>query len=98
MPAYPKYTGFSDGENNILDAHELPITALRRSVNYDITDSGNLLRRRGRTKIWNGTIERGTLFSNGLKVLFVEAGNLHELVKMGATWSRLLIRATSITN
>jgi len=92
MPTYPKYTGFPDGENNILGAEELPVTALRRSVNYDITDTGNLLRRRGRTKIWTGTIERGTLYSNGEKVLFVESGTLWELVKMSGSWVRLMIR------
>jgi hypothetical protein len=92
MPQYPKYVGWPDGENNVLRSDELPVTALRRSVNYDITDTGNLLRRRGSTKIYTATIEPGTLYSNGSRTLFVEAGNLFELVKMNGVWKTLLVR------
>jgi hypothetical protein len=92
MPDYPKYQGWPDGENNILDATELPITALRRCINFDVTNSGYLHRRRGRTQVHVGTPVPNTLWSNGQRVLFVESGNLWELVKISGTWTPMLVR------
>jgi len=92
MPEYPKFEGWPDGENNILPGNELPVTALRRSVNYDITDTGDLLTRRGRTKIYSGTPMPRTLYSNGRRVLFVEGGSLWELINQFGTWTRMLVR------
>jgi hypothetical protein len=92
MPDYPKFEGWPDGENNLLVGDELPITSLRRAVNYDITDGGGLVRRRGRTRIYAGSPTPGTLFSNGNRVLFVESGNLWELVLLNTVWTRILVR------
>jgi hypothetical protein len=92
MPDYPKFEGWPDGENNILPGHELPLTTLRRSVNYDITDTGDLVTRRGRTKIYSGTPAPRTLYSNGKRVLFVEGGSLWELTEINGVWTRMLVR------
>lgn len=92
MPDYPKFEGWPDGENNILDGDDLPLTALRRSVNYDITDTGDLQRRKGRTKIYTGTPFPGTLYSNGKRILFIESGSLWELVYSLGAWSKALVR------
>ena len=92
MAEYPKFTGWPDGENTILDGDDLPLTALRRSVNYDITDTGDLLRRKGRTKVYTGTPVPHTLYSNGHRILFIEGGHLWELIYQFETWSRMLVR------
>jgi len=93
MPDFPKYEGWQDGENNILDAVELPETSLRRAVNFDIMDGGDLHRRRGRTLAYIGSIVPNTLFSNGKRVLFVESSNLWELIKgFDGVWNRMLFR------
>ena len=92
MPEYAKFSGWPDGENNILGGDELALTSLRRSVNYDISDKGHLKRRRGRTRIYTGSPTPGTLYSNGKRVLFVESGNLWELVFISGAWTRLLVR------
>ena len=98
MPDYAKYDGWPDGENNILDAVELPQTSLRRAVNYDIMDGGDLHRRRGRTLAYTGTIVPHTLYSNGSRVLFVEGGSMWELRKdLAGVWNRQLFR-TGVTN
>lgn len=97
MPDFAKYDGWPDGENNILDAVELPQTSLRRVVNYDIMDGGDLHRRRGRTLAYTGTIVTGTLYSNGKRVLFVEGGNMWELIKISGVWTRVLFRV-GVTN
>ena len=93
MPDYAKYDGWPDGENNILDSVELPETSLRRAVNYDVMDGGDIHRRRGRTLVYTGTIVPGSLYSNGKRVLFVEGSNMWELVKdLAGTWTRMLFR------
>ncbi len=92
MPEQAKFDGWPDGENNILDAVELPDTALRRVVNYDVRDGGDLHRRKGSTQVHVGTIVPKTLFSNDQRVLFVESGNLWELVKISGVWNPMLVR------
>lgn len=93
MPDYAKYDGWPEGENNIRDATELEISQLRRCVNFDVLDNGDIHRRSGRTKIHNGTVVPRTLFSNGKRILFVESGNLWELVRdIGGSWSPMLVR------
>lgn len=93
MPNYAKYDGWPDGENNIRDATELQITQLRRCVNFDVLDNGDIHRRRGRTQVYAGTPVPRTLYSNGNRVLFVESGHLWELVQdIDGTWDRMLVR------
>lgn len=93
MPDYAKYDGWPDGENNLRDATELELSQLRRCVNFDVLDSGDLHRRRGTTKVHNGTVVPRTLFSNGKRVLFVESGNLWELVRnIDGSWNSMLVR------
>ncbi len=92
LPPYVEYKGWPEGENNLLSAHELTDVQLRRSVNYDISDTGDLTRRQGRTSVYNGSIQPGTLFSNGKYVLFVESGNLFELENFLGVWTRVLVR------
>lgn len=93
MPDYAKYDGWPDGENNLRDATELELSQLRRCVNFDVLDNGDLHRRRGTTKVHNGTVVPRTLFSNGKRVLFVESGNLWELVRnIDGSWNSMLVR------
>lgn len=93
MPDYAKYDGWPDGENNLRDATELELSQLRRCVNFDVLDNGDLHRRRGTTKVHNGTVVPRTLFSNGKRVLFVESGNLWELVRnIDGSWNPMLVR------
>jgi len=92
MPDYPKFEGWPDGENNMLGGEELPLTALRRAVNFDISDGGEMQRRRGRTRIYAGSPTPGTLYSNGRRTLFVESGHLWELAFLNDVWTRLLVR------
>lgn len=93
MPDYAKYDGWPDGENNLRDATELELSQLRRCVNFDVLDNGDLHRRRGTTKLHNGTVVPRTLFSNGKRVLFVESGNLWELVRnIDGSWNPMLVR------
>jgi len=93
MPDYAKYDGWPDGENNMLDAVELPQSSLRRAVNYDVMDGGSLHRRRGRTQVYVGSIVPRTLYSDGKRALFVEGGNMWELVQnIDGSWSRMLFR------
>lgn len=93
MPNYAKYDGWPDGENNIRDATELEVSQLRRCVNFDVLDNGDIHRRSGKTKIHNGTVVPRTMFSNGKRVLFVESGNLWELNRnIDNTWSPMLVR------
>lgn len=81
MPAEIKLDGWIQGVNDILRADELPPDTLRRSVNYDITDTGKLQRRRGSQRIYTGSIQRDSLYSDDQRTLFVEAGNLKELTR-----------------
>lgn len=81
MPLEPKIDGWVQGVNDILRADELPPDTLRRSVNYDISDLGKLQRRRGSAKVYNGQIQRDSLYSNDKRTLFVEQGNLKELIR-----------------
>jgi hypothetical protein len=92
MPEYAEFKGWTDGENNLLAAEELEQTQLRRCVNYDVSDKGDLRRRRGRAAVYNGSIQPGSLFSNGKRALFVETGHLWELINYLGAWSRLLVR------
>ena len=93
MLDHAKYDGWPDGENNILDAIELPLTTLRRVVNYDVTNNGHLHRRKGRTLVHPGTVVPNTLWSNGQRVLFVESNNLWELLKdLDGAWNPMLVR------
>lgn len=93
MLDHAKYDGWPDGENNLLDAVELPLTALRRVVNYDVTNNGHLHRRKGTTIVHTGTVVPNTLWSNEQRVLFVESNNLWELVKdLAGAWNAMLVR------
>lgn len=93
MPEYAKYEGWKDGENNILRSTELSPTQLRRCVNFDITDTGELQVRQGRSIVYNGSIQPRSFFSNGTRALFVESGHLWELYKkQDGTYDRILVR------
>jgi hypothetical protein len=93
MPKPIKLEGWRQGLNTLLRGDSLPIDALARCVNYDIDDTGRISRRVGRTKIYNGSIQPGTLWSGSKRTLFVEGGNLKELVRgAGGTYSGMLIR------
>jgi hypothetical protein len=89
--APPRLGGWTDGENNMLRSTEIPDNALRRCVNYDVTDGGSLIRRAGYQKIVSGSIEPGSLFAKGNMVLFVESGTLYQL--QPETWNKRVIRA-----
>jgi hypothetical protein len=93
MPEQSKIEGWIQGVNDILRADELPTDTLRRSINYDITDTGKLERRQGSAKVYNGTIQRNSLWSDDERTLFVESGHLKELRRdvLGA-YSASLIR------
>lgn len=90
---YPSLAGWPDGENTLLRADSLPASALRRCINYDIDDVGKLDRRAGSTRVYDGSIQPGTLYSNPVRTLFVESGHLKELVKrVDGSYSALLVR------
>jgi hypothetical protein len=92
MPGHAEYKGWPDGENNLRRSTELEPTMLRRSVNYDITDTGDLLRRQGFAAVVNATVQPGSLFSNGDRCLYVASGNLFELQYHLGEWRSLLVR------
>jgi hypothetical protein len=93
MPNEPKLEGWAQGVNDILRADEIPPDTLRRSVNYDITDTGKLQRRRGSTKVYNGQIQRDSLYSDSSRTLFVEQGHLKELYRdIAGNYSAPLVR------
>jgi hypothetical protein len=76
------------------------VDALRRCVNYDIDDAGKLSRRGGSTKIYSGTIVKGTLWSSDdfSRTLFVESGSLWELIEYPTgTYTPRLVR-TNVGN
>lgn len=89
--APPRLGGWTDGENNMLRASALPDNALRRCVNYDVTDGGSLIRRAGYQLIAAGDIAAGSLFASGSMVLFVKSGDLYRLVP--DTWQQRVVRA-----
>ncbi len=93
MPTESKLEGWVQGVNDILRADELPPDTLRRSVNYDITDTGKLQRRRGSAKVYNGSIQRDSLYSDPTRTLFVESGHLKELRRdIAGAYSAALVR------
>lgn len=92
MPGHADYKGWTEGENNRLRAQELTPEQLRRCVNFDVSNTGHLTRRRGSTSVYSGSIQPGSLYSNGKRVLFVESGSLWELDKTTSGWRRLLVR------
>ena len=79
MPVQSKLEGWRQGVNDILRADELPTDTLRRSFNFDITDTGKLQVRDGSAKVYNGSIQRNSLWSDDERTLFVEMGHLKEL-------------------
>jgi hypothetical protein len=100
MPTPIKLEGWPDGLNTILRPDSLPVDALRRCVNYDIDDAGKLSRRGGSTKIYSGTIVKGTLWSSDdfSRTLFVESGSLWELIEYPTgTYTPRLVR-TNVGN
>lgn len=93
MPSPSKLEGWPRGLNTILRADSLPIDALRRCVNFDLDDMGKPSVRPGRTRLYAGTIYPRTLWSCPSRTLFVEAGNLKELVRRAdGTYDALLVR------
>jgi hypothetical protein len=88
-----KFEGWRDGLNTLLRDDSLPISALRRCVNYDIDDAGRLERRAGRVKVYNGSIQEGSLWSGRNRTLFVEGGDLRELLVMSnGSYASLTLR------
>lgn len=88
----PQLGGWTDGENNMRRSVELADTELRRCVNYDVTDTGRLVRRAGYEKIVSGiSVVPGSLFCHEDIILFVADGNLYQLEP--DTWARRIIRA-----
>ena len=95
MPTPVKMEGWAEGLNTILRADSLPVDALRRCVNYDVDDAGKLSLRQGSTKVYNGAITKGTLWSSDdfSRTLFVEAGSLFELIEWPiGTYTGRLVR------
>jgi hypothetical protein len=87
--------GWAEGLNTILRADSLPTDALRRCVNFDVDDAGKLSLRQGSTKVYSGTITKGTLWSSEdfSRTLFVEAGSLFELIEWPiGTYTGRLVR------
>jgi hypothetical protein len=76
---YPQIGGFPLGMNNIQKLEAVPEGAVRSCVNWDIDDTGNLVRRRGYAKVYSGTIAKETAWSDGNTALFVENGDLKKL-------------------
>jgi hypothetical protein len=95
MPKQVKLEGWPEGLNNILRPDSLPTDTLRRCVNYDIDDTGKLSLRQGSSRIYTGTITKGTLWSSDdfSRTLFVEAGSLFELIEFPiGTYAPRLVR------
>jgi hypothetical protein len=93
MPKPSTIEGWLQGVNNILRTDELATDELRRSVNFDITDTGKLQVRQGSAKVYNGTIQRNSLWSGSKRTLFVEMGHLKELlIDLDGNYSAMLVR------
>ena len=76
MPAPVTIEGWAQGLNTILRPESMPTDALRRAVNVDIDDVGKLSLRQGRSRIYTGTIQKGSFWSGSKYTFFVEAGSL----------------------
>lgn len=70
---------WTKGMNNLLPAESLPADALRNVVNYDVDDDGRLQPRTGKTSIYSGNIQKGSLWTGAGMTLFVEDGDLKRL-------------------
>lgn len=81
MPTPVVIEGWPQGLNTILRPESLPTDALRRCVNFDIDDVGKLSLRQGSSKIYNGSIQKGSLWSGSEYTFFVEGGNLKRLLR-----------------
>lgn len=94
MPDSIKIEGWVEGLNTILRPDSLPLDALRRCVNFDIDDAGKISTRQGSSRVFTGTIERGSLWSSDdfSRTLFCSAGSLFELIEfpIGTYTSRLV--------
>lgn len=74
-----EFEGYAKGMNNILDDHVLGEDQARNIINWDVDDRGRIRVRQGRNRIYTGTIVKGTMWSDGETVLFVEGGDLKRL-------------------
>jgi hypothetical protein len=93
-PSQVKLEGWKQGLNTLLRDDSLPVDALRRCVNYDINDTGRLSVRAGRVKVYNGSIQDGSMWSNDDRTLFVESGDLKELVRnLDGSYSAIMLRS-----
>lgn len=78
-----KNKGWPAGVNNIAPDYDLPTDKfgdtihLRSAVNVDFTDSGKVRSRKGKTRIYSGSVH--SLWSDGKVALFVEGGALKKL-------------------
>ena len=81
MPAPVTIEGWAQGLNTILRPESMPTDALRRAVNVDIDDVGKLSLRQGRSRIYTGTIQKGSFWSGSKYTFFVEAGSLKRLLR-----------------
>ena len=93
---FKTFPSFEKGMNNIGSPHTLDDDVFRNAVNVDIHDKGAWSRRKGKTKAYDGTIAKGTLWADrgiGL-TLFVEGG---ELKRLNADNTADVIRS-SVTN
>jgi hypothetical protein len=90
-----KLEGWRRGMNTLLRDDSLPLDALRRCVNYDIDDEGRIERRVGRDRVYTGSIQAGTLWSGKDRTLFVEGGDLKELLRMSnGSYAALTLHAS----
>lgn len=55
---------------------ETPPDALRQCVNFDVSDTGQLTRRPGRVRFYEGTIQPNSLYGRQDQLYFVESGIL----------------------
>jgi hypothetical protein len=68
--------GFKQGLLTLGKDWEVPNDALRVCTNFDVSRTGQLIRRKGRTRLHDGEIVAGTLYGRNDELYFVEASEL----------------------
>lgn len=76
MLLYKKLGPWLKGMDTLQRAENLPDDTARNIVNFDVDDRGKIRLRKGKTKIYAGSIVKDTFWSNNDIALFVEDGDL----------------------